>query len=364
MRVTTAISATPKSLRSLGFAVVAIAILGLPSANPKVCAAQEMDREIPEWLQERMSLRVSNRRDNGDMIALVKPLAQKVSDSVVQIMSDGKPVALGLIVSSDGYVLTKRSELSGDPIRVKLADKRMQPARVAAVRRKNDLALLRIEGVSQPLTRAQLFDTSPVVGSFLVSVGLGGTPIGIGVVGAGLQKVEHNGRLGVMLEDQQGVATVRGVWPDSGAAAAGVVAGDQILAVNGRRENDRVSVMKLLREMFPGESVRLTISRGGEKLEMDAKIREINVMQESENDSKVNGPRSARLSGFDRVIQHDTVLNPDECGGPVLDTQGRVVGLNIARAGRVVSYALPASVVMADLVSMLNEARSTQGNAQ
>jgi S1-C subfamily serine protease len=64
------------------------------------------------------------------------------------------------------------------------------------------------------------------------------------------------------------------------------------------------------------------------------------------------------LSGFDRVIQHDTVLDPDECGGPVLDIAGRVVGLNIARAGRVVSYALPASLVIPQMVSMLEEARA------
>ena len=82
------------------------------------------------------------------------------------------------------------------------------------------------------------------------------------------------------------------------------------------------------------------------------------MMQESESDSKVNGPRNVRLSGFDRVIQHDTVLDPDECGGPVLDTSGHVVGINIARAGRVVSYSLPSSL-LPEMVSMLEEARAS-----
>ncbi len=91
-------------------------------------------------------------------------------------------------------------------------------------------------------------------------------------------------------------------------------------------------------------------------MEMDARIRDLSLMRESENDSRVNGPRNDRLSGFDRVFQHDTVLDPDECGGPVLDTSGRVVGINIARAGRVVSYALPSSLVNAELTSMMREA--------
>ena len=343
-------------LRLMPFHLAALVTFGSGLA-----AAQET--EIPEWLNERMTLRTSNRRDNGDMIALVQPLTQRIGDSVVQIVSDGKTVSLGVIVSDDGYLLTKLSELSVDPIRVRLSDGRLQPARVAAVRRKNDLALLRIEGVDKPLKPAKLDDYSPSVGNFLVSVGRGGNPLGIGVVGVGLRKVEHNGRLGVVLDDSRGQATVQGVWPDSGADAAGVVPGDQILAINGRAESDRTSVIRVLREMFPGESVRLTILRDGAKLDLDAKIRDLGVMQESENDSKVNGKRSTRLSGFEQVIQHDTVLNPNECGGPVVDSQGRFIGINIARAGRVVSYALPASIVSEDMVSMLNEARGSAGTA-
>ena len=34
------------------------------------------------------------------------------------------------------------------------------------------------------------------------------------------------------------------------------------------------------------------------------------------------------------VIQHDTVLRPVNCGGPVVDLDGRVVGVNIAHGGR------------------------------
>ena len=109
--------------------------------------------------------------------------------------------------------------------------------------------------------------------------------------------------------------------------------------------------------MFPGETVRLTIVRKGDTLELNATIREMDIIQETENDTKVNGPRSARLSGFEKVIQHDTVLDPDDCGGPVLNTQGQAVGINIARAGRVLSYALPASLVQAEVIGMLNEAR-------
>jgi S1-C subfamily serine protease len=354
--------------RGLLLAIVAIGLAvldggmlrpGMPGSGAfGPAAARADDGALPGFLRERFSLRTSNRRDNGDMIQLVRPLAEAVGQSIVQVVSDGTPVALGVIVAEDGYLLTKRSELSGDPIRVRMPDSRLLPARVAAVRRQSDLALIQIEGAGESLRPIRFAaEDEAAIGSFLVSVGRGGTPIGLGVVSVPVRSVEHNGRLGIVLVDDQGEVTVRGVWPDSGAATAGVKQGDRIIAIDGRKEANHNTAIQTLRGLFPGESVRLTINREGETLNLVAKIQDFGVMQESANDSKVNGPRSVRLSGFDRVLQHDTVLNPDECGGPVIDSSGRVIGLNIARAGRVVSYALPSSLVLPELAILLSEAR-------
>jgi S1-C subfamily serine protease len=270
---------------------------------------------------------------------------------------------LGTIVAEDGFILTKRSELSGDPIRVRLSDGQLLPARVAAVRRSNDLAMLRVEG-DLTLRPAEFAGDIPPVASFVISVGRKSNPIGLGVIGAKPRPISHQGRLGVLLQDDRtGRAMVRGVFPDSGAEAAGLKKGDLIVAINGRKERSRLGVIETLRGMFPGESVRLTITRNEEAkdsttMDVDASIRDLNVMRESESDARVNGPRNVRLSGFDQVMQHDTVLDPDECGGPLMDINGNVIGINIARAGRVVSYALPASLILPEMVSMLSEARS------
>ncbi|QEG43389.1 S1C family serine protease [Roseimaritima ulvae] len=327
---------------------------GLFSGN---LAAEDLG--TPDWMRNRLSTRISNRRDNGQMMRLVAPLAEKAGAATVQVLSDGKPVALGAIVSTDGYVLTKRSELSADPLRVRLADGRLMQARIAAVRRSVDLALLHIDNV-RGLQRVEFSEQEPVIGSFLISAGRGDSPIGFGVMGVRPRRVGHVGRLGVALRnDPQGQALVDGVWPASGADDAGVLPGDRIIAVNGHDEAGQKRVISALRGMYPGEIVRLTIQRDETTVELEAQIRDFSLMQESENDARVNGARSRRLSGFDRVLQHDTVLEPDQCGGPVLNTEGQVVGLNIARAGRVVSYALPGSLVLPQLIEMLKEARGT-----
>jgi serine protease Do len=39
------------------------------------------------------------------------------------------------------------------------------------------------------------------------------------------------------------------------------------------------------------------------------------------------------------------VLRPTDCGGPLVDLDGRVLGINIARAGRVETWALPGDVI-------------------
>jgi S1-C subfamily serine protease len=50
-------------------------------------------------------------------------------------------------------------------------------------------------------------------------------------------------------------------------------------------------------------------------------------------------------------------LQPKDCGGPLVDTEGRAVGINIARALRVTTYALPARIVQ-ETVTALKRARS------
>lgn len=59
----------------------------------------------------------------------------------------------------------------------------------------------------------------------------------------------------------------------------------------------------------------------------------------------MSGDFSKRRSGFPRVIQHDILGNSSSAGGPLLDLDGRCIGMNIARANRAESFAIPAQEV-------------------
>ena len=73
------------------------------------------------------------------------------------------------------------------------------------------------------------------------------------------------------------------------------------------------------------------------------------------------GPFSDRRSGFPQVLPHDTPLQPKNCGGPLVDTEGRAVGINIARALRVTTYALPARIVQETVTALKREPEETPG---
>jgi S1-C subfamily serine protease len=106
-------------------------------------------------------------------------------DSTVEVHAEGKIIALGVIVAQDGYVLTKRTVLTGPagPRRLmcRLSDGKELAARVVAESRPHDMALLQIATHGLPAVRwggsADLR-----VGALVATVGP--EPMKYGVVGA------------------------------------------------------------------------------------------------------------------------------------------------------------------------------------
>ena len=66
----------------------------------------------------------------------------------------------------------------------------------------------------------------------------------------------------------------------------------------------------------------------------------------------LSGNVSKRTQDFPAVFQHDTLLEPVDCGGPLVDLEGRVIGINIARAGRTEAYALPADIIQSAIEAL------------
>ena len=163
------------------------------------------------------------------------------------------------------------------------------------------------------------------------------------------------GRLDLEIDEEVAGVPVTGVFPDSAAAEAGLLPRDLITRVGESVVRDGPSLREALEAYRAGDRVTLDLIREGERRELDVQLGDTGRGLRARFQNRIGGTTiSRRAVDFPEVIQHDTVLDADRMGGPVVDLDGRLVGLNIARAGRVETYALPASTVARELPALLS----------
>lgn len=272
---------------------------------------------------------------------VLSPLAQ----SVVELLGPEGRVALATVVDDRGYLLTKLSEI--DELRAARVPGGLETeARLVAASEDNDLALVRIDSPI-PLRAVTWHDGGGVDrGQIVLSPrGVGRSPR-LGIVSVLPRPLPGPGALlGVVLsrETELGVP-VDGVSPNSGADDAGVRPGDIIAAVDGVAATSREALIGQLRQRDPGEEIDIAVVRGDESIVLKATLgSRARQSNRAQSQNRLGGRLSERAVGFDLALQHDTILEPEDAGGPLVDLDGRIVGINIARTGRVESYAIPAA---------------------
>ncbi len=279
--------------------------------------------------------------------------------STVRFMHAGEQVALGAIVDSDGWIVTKASQLprSGELV-CRLYDGREAIASVVSRVQAHDLALVHIPETELSAVSWDS-ESNPERGKWLATTDLRATPIAVGVISAGVQTIEQKlPRLGVHLDPVQGGGVVSMVLPGSGAEEAGIRRGDTLYSVNGKNLDNSDAVINEIKKIGrAGEYIRIGVDRADRRFEVEARLMDLTDELLDKTEMEVNGRVSARSTGFSTVFSHDTVLEPHECGGPLVNLDGKVVGINIARAGRVSSYALPSKTVKPLVDSMLAQAK-------
>lgn len=304
--------------------------------------------------------------DGGDLRDAFAGRAKKVRPSVVGVVTGLDDQILGVVVRDDGLILTKASDLGESPA-VTLADGRELCAETVARDEKHDLALIKVE--AEGLTPVSWFDKRFAVGQWVITVGQDERPLGVGVVSVAPRKISSSsGYLGVMLgEAKDGGIPVDQVLPDTAASKAGLIAGDLIIRMGGKAVKDRDTFIEAIGGHEPGETMKLEVERDGKSVKIEATLGKRE--EASGNDRRrrrgTNGRTSLRTNGFPQAFTHDTVLRPEAVGGPVIDVHGRVVAVNIARAGRTMTHAVPASTVRRVIVAMLEATpASTQERAK
>jgi serine protease Do len=322
----------------------------------KVKVASRVPRDISLPALNMEPTRDLITKSNTKVLTAFRDVAGKARQSTVKVLCDGKDMALGTVVGADGWVLTKFSEVKDKTPTCHLPDGRDVEAKVVGVQEQYDLALLKLDVTGlTPVEWAPSKDAP--VGSWLASAGTGQNPLAVGVVSVAARKGNPNdprlrfdparsGYLGVGLAETDNASGVRisEVLPDSAAAKAKLQADDVVLSVDGKTVKDVAQLQTAIGGHRPNEKITLKIKRGEAEHEITATLGR-RPPERGDLQNSMGGALSSRRVGFPNFLQHDSVITPQECGGPLVDLDGKVVGINIARAGRVESYAVPSEAV-------------------
>lgn len=296
-----------------------------------------------------------------------KDVVARPSLSTVRILCDGKETALGMVVGPDGWILTKGHDLKGK-ITCKLKNGKEYDAVVVGRQEIHDLAMLKVD--AHGLTPVEFKESKKsAVGDWAASVGIDDDPVAIGVISVAMRTIplskkelgknppdlSKSGYLGIQLETGKGGVLIVQVMPDTAAAKAGLKANDLILTLNGKEQSDRDLFMDEMAKKKPGEVVDLKIRRGEEDKEIKVTLgkRPPNSNRGDMQDS-MGSALSSRRAGYPVILQHDAVIKPTDCGGPLVALDGKVLAINVSRAGRTETWAIPTEILQPLLIDLMS----------
>ncbi|MCH2210746.1 MAG: trypsin-like peptidase domain-containing protein [Fuerstiella sp.] len=282
-------------------------------------------------------------------------LSKTTAGSVVRFKANGKQIAFGIVMSDDGDVITKASEISRatNPVCM-LPDDSPREFKKIGSNTTWDLMLVNVD--ADNLKPLEWSHDRPSTGWMLISPDSSGRPLLPGVVSIPPLKLptSSQGFLGVRLDRRTRNSGVRVDRLLEGGAAGrdGIRAGDVMLSINGKPLKGVNDTVERIKGFPPNRQIEIRVLRGDTIQTVSVTLTprfvsdQQDVLLDHYSDPKSAGKfASIHNSGFPEVIQHDTDLFPHQCGGPVLNIQGKAVGMNIARAARIISYAIPADVV-------------------
>ena len=313
--------------------------------------------ELPSMRNRQVG--IYERQSKTVLDGLRSPVVSAAT-STVTVFSGQRQAALGTIIQADGLVLTKLSEIENRPdLRVERADGTSFQAKLFKQNQENDLAILKIDAQNLPVISWS--DAEPKLGAFLLTVSPKGTPLAIGSYSVRPRSTREGEQafLGVQPIVALHGVRVTDIQPGSASYNAGIRDNDVILKIAGKPTVDVASLVKVIREHRPGDQVTIRFERNGIEQTTQATFAGRGIAGERaarfKMMNRLGAVPSQRDGNFPSVFQHDTPLFPEHCGGPMVDLDGQVVGLNIARRGRAASFALPAQLVKTLIDEMLRE---------
>jgi len=305
----------------------------------------------------------SDRLSQRNFLKSLTPYVEDFEKSVLSIKDEGgRELALATVIHESGQLLTKASEINQSETLIANFAGQDHPVEVIGVDEDSDLALIRVRvaglvpvdwSVDEPATGQLVM--SPLRESLLA-----------GIVTQPIRPAPKNGfelnyseelpsaYLGVTFSSEATTPTIEMIELGSPADRIGLLEGDEILSFEGSPVTGISELVTAISKKSVGDKISLKIKRGEQKLTFKPILDERPAQSagsfdrnSSRRDSQLSslssqgGKLSKRKSGFPLAVYHDQFLKPNQAGSPLVTLDGKVIGINIARAMRHRSLAIP-----------------------
>ncbi len=298
-------------------------------------------------------------------------VAAPIGQSVVALVTGNSQVALGTVVGK-GKVLTKLSDLKREKRPVMLVDSSGQiyDAKVLFALPEHDLLMMDVPGLPAPPIDMDSY-VQAQEGDVIAAVSPSGHVSDFGVVSVAQRSLRADDQpyLGVVSDprwDGDGVM-IGGVEAGSGAHRSGLRAGDVLMKLNGKPVDGMYSIRAAMVGIRPGETIPVEVKRRNQviegKLLTGARPKVMKFPQKRLDMMNSMGNRmSVKRDEFPLVIQSDMTLFPERTGCPVIDVNGKFVGMALSRAGRTETYILPSWVCRELVEGVLPQVQQYRAN--
>ncbi len=314
-----------------------------------ICVAFLLPLLFTDFLSAQRTSPTRIGRNSTQMKQTLESLVDPIEKSICEIKDGKESVAMGTIVSANGLIVTKLSEIQEvENLTCKLADDQEKPAKIVAELEDYDLVLLKID--AENLSPIDLPDSELEItaGRIVLSADANGNLISMGITSVAPRRFEmrqprassNRGFLGIDCSPVDQGLEIGRITPRSAAQKAGLKRSDILVEFEGSKVPSVSSLIALLEDHAPEDEVSVLIQREEKTMEKTIQLGSMPAGSAAQ-DRWGGGPFSERRFGFPVVIAHDCAIRPSDCGGPLVDSDGKVIGINIARALRISTYAVP-----------------------
>ncbi|WP_343560738.1 trypsin-like peptidase domain-containing protein [Sphingobacterium sp.] len=144
------------------------------------------------------------------------------------------------------------------------------------------------------------------------------------------------------------------------ASRAGLRVGDQIVALNGQDVASAVKINAAMQQFSAGDTLAVQFRRGVTVLQTQVILSKWAAPPNPHPANHIPKGKSTRRDNFPHVFLHDSRIHADECGSPIIDSEGNFIGLNIARFSHTTCLAIPRDIIL----DVLSEAQYLINNSK